>query len=68
MTRVGQEKQMDTDCLYCGRPIPDDIAELVPAVADIDRWNQVSRFHDADCEWVETKAHQLEPLIRYTKG
>lgn len=43
-------------CAYCGRSIPAEDEELVPAVDDDDEWGRLAVDHDADCEWVVSRS------------
>ncbi len=53
-------------CLYCEMSaspmfsfgeLPDP--EEVPAVEDTDRWENIGQWHEADCEWIRTRAHRV---------
>ena len=43
-------------CDYCERAILD--TTCVPGVADDAAWDLIAIEHDADCEWVATRAHR----------
>jgi hypothetical protein len=44
-------------CIYCDRPV---YTETAPAYGDDDTWADIALEHADDCEWVLTRAHQLE--------
>lgn len=53
---------MDTyhECAYCNAEIVGDPDTTpVPAVDDDEAWEELACQHAADCEWIETRAHQL---------
>ena len=65
MTTTGQFNQYPTDirenpdagiCIYCGRRVVDNT--IVPPRGDGDAWTELASEHDADCEWIATRAHR----------
>lgn len=46
----------DVVCAYCGRSIPAEDEELVPAVDDDDEWQRLAVDHDPDCEWIVSRS------------
>ena len=56
-------------CLYCGTLAEDDhtyidpngyIAEGVPGPDNDDAWVELAKKHSPECEWIRTRAHQLD--------
>lgn len=49
-------------CLYCGKWLPwaGVNPPSVPAADDDDAWADLAPEHAQDCEWVATRAHQLD--------
>lgn len=49
-----------TTCAYCYREMPDDYDEdaQVPSVHDDEDWAELAGLHDAECEWIITRAHR----------
>lgn len=52
-----------TECAYCGALL-DEEGE-VPAVDDDEAWAALALEHADGCDWVETRAHRLEPETCY---
>jgi hypothetical protein len=50
-------------CAYCGSEISGDDApeDFVPRATDDAAWTSLARLHTDGCEWIETRAFQLEP-------
>ena len=46
-------------CVYCHRNVP--MGSGVPAVDRDDLWRGMAKYHRADCEWIATRAHRIEP-------
>ena len=48
------------NCAYCEREQADDYDEdaIVPSVHDDEAWAELAESHDADCEWIATRAHR----------
>ena len=46
------------ECAYCGREIPTDGRDPVPAIDDDEAWVQEATLHSPECEWVATRAHR----------
>lgn len=44
-------------CVYCDRYV---YFEDAPPVDDVEIWNDLAKEHRYDCEWIKTRAHQLE--------
>jgi hypothetical protein len=44
-------------CIYCDRPV---YTETAPAYDDEEAWADIALEHAEDCEWVLTRAHQVE--------
>lgn len=44
-------------CAYCESVTPD--GTIVPAADDDELWALIAPEHDANCEWVATRAHRL---------
>jgi hypothetical protein len=48
------------ECEYCGAyPCTDG----VPALHDDEAWADLTREHEPDCEWIETRSHRLPDKI-----
>ena len=50
----------DPSCVYCGVLIPDCDVEVIPSADDDAGWAAVGYYHDDDCQWVATRAMQLD--------
>lgn len=50
-------------CIYCGKMQPDPASLVVPKVDDEEGWAAAAGDHEARCEWVLTRAHQLPEEI-----
>lgn len=46
-------------CLYCSSEELFSHDDKVPAVDDDEEWERLANLHDADCEWVRTRAHRV---------
>lgn len=66
--------ETDPACDYCGRELQgilqmSDCEQYdrhlhevpVPPVDDDEAWAREAKRHEGDCEWVETRAHRIEP-------
>lgn len=47
------------DCVYCGCALTD--SDSVPDTGDDAAWEKLAKEHSADCEWILTRAHRIEP-------
>jgi len=47
------------ECHYCRRELTADQDAPVPAVGDDEAWEDLAEEHDEDCEWILTRAHNL---------
>lgn len=47
-------------CVYCTSYVCHADNEPVPALDDDEEWERMAADHDADCEWIATRAHQIE--------
>jgi hypothetical protein len=51
-------KQCNTErCIYCDRLVP--FEDDVPELTDLAEWQRRGSFHDEECEWIATRAHQI---------
>lgn len=48
-------------CLYCSQEIAEEdcSSALLPEVDDVPAWEEIARYHRAECEWVDTRALRL---------
>jgi hypothetical protein len=46
-------------CAYCHAEIP-FVDQAPPAVDDDAAWARIAEQHGVGCEWIATRAHQLE--------
>lgn len=44
-------------CVYCGSTIKDET--IVPSLGDDVLWKIVATEHQSDCEWIQTRAHNI---------
>ena len=59
--RCGESHDDDehtTECAYCLNQVP--CTDEMPAVDDDAAWERIAKDHGAGCEWVETRAHNLD--------
>jgi len=54
--------ERQTVCYYCARDVTE--SDSVPGVNDYESWEELSRYHAEDCEWIRTRAHRL-PIHRF---
>ena len=47
-------------CIYCNMDFPAAYDNLVPKPSDSHTWNLLAHYHDENCEWILTKAHQID--------
>jgi hypothetical protein len=47
------------ECGSCGRQVR--ALDSAPAADDDEAWDAEAERHEEDCEWIETRAHQLAP-------
>ena len=58
------EEELTERCAYCDRDIPYRNPELgQPSDSDDEAWDELAENHDEDCEWVCTRAHQVEQVV-----
>jgi hypothetical protein len=47
------------ECAYCGANVSE--IEPVPPVDDNEEWERLATDHSEGCEWIETRAHRIQP-------
>ncbi len=57
-TNIATESQI-TECVYCSAHVPNE--GEVPSKGDDAAWRMLALQHAADCEWISTRAHRIEP-------
>ncbi len=58
-----EANETTVECAYCGCQVSGP--EVVPPASDGDAWGELAAEHGDDCEWVQTRAHRIDPRDPY---